>query len=139
MIALRKVVGLLVLAASALALSGCDRGPTRIPVRGVVTYKGSKLADGWITFVPADADKGTQEAARITDGKYELPIANGLMPGSYRVAITATEPSPAPTPGAPPGAPKRGKEVLPDEYNRDSNLAIEVPATGQRDFDFELK
>ncbi len=128
-----------VLAAGALALAGCERGPVRIPIRGVVTYKGSNLADGWITFVPAEADKGTQESARITDGKYELPAANGLMPGTYRVAITATEPAAAPAPNVPPGAPKRGKDLLPDEYNRDSNLSIDVPATGKRDFDFPLQ
>ena len=137
MIALHKIVW--PLAMTALALSGCDRGPSRIPVQGVVTYKGNNLANGWITFVPADAEKGTQESARITDGKYELPAANGLMPGSYRVAITATEAAATPAPNVPPGAPKRGKDVLPDEFNRDSDLSIDVPATGQRDFDFHLK
>jgi hypothetical protein len=138
MIASRKIVALLAMALSVLAFSGCERGPTRIPVRGVVTYKGNKLANGWITFVPVDAEKGTQESARITDGKYELPAANGLLPGSYRVAINATEASAAPTPGVAPGAPKRGKDLLPDEYNRDSSRSIEVPAAGQREFDFHL-
>jgi hypothetical protein len=65
----------------AAIMIGCQQGSPRIGVRGAVTYKGAKVADGWVTFVPKDADKGTQEAARITDGKYALPAANGLMPG----------------------------------------------------------
>ena len=50
-------------------------------ITGTVTYKQTKVADGWITFVPKNAGIGTQEAARITDGNYELPSANGLMAG----------------------------------------------------------
>ena len=117
---------------------GCQQGPARIGVNGTVTYKGAKVADGWITFVPKDADKGTQEAARITDGAYSLPAANGLVPGAYRVAITASERVAKPAPDEPPGAPKRGQPLIPEQYNRDSNLSIQVSVEGKREFDFNL-
>jgi hypothetical protein len=123
----------------AAVVIGCQQGPLRIGVSGTVTYKGAKIADGWVTFVPKDADKGTQEAARITDGKYELPSANGLMPGEYRVAITAHDPAAKPTAGEVPGAPRRGNPRIPEEYNRNTDLGIEVSAEGKREFHFNLE
>lgn len=117
---------------------GCGRGPARIGVSGTVTYQGANLADGWITFVPKDSSKGAQEAAHITEGKYDLPTANGLLPGEYKVAITATEPSGKPAADAAPGPPRRGKSLIPDDYNRNSKLSIEVSADGKRVFDFNL-
>ena len=91
-------------AAIVLALVGCGQAPTRISINGTVTFKGTPIADGWITFVPKDAEKGTQEAAHIVDGKYQLPAANGLLPGEYRVAITATQAPAQPAATAAPGA-----------------------------------
>jgi hypothetical protein len=123
----------------ALSLTGCRQGPVRISVRGTVTYQEANVADGWITFVPKNAEKGTQEAARITDGKYELPSANGLLPGEYLVSITATEGTAKPAAGELPGAPRRGKALIPDDFNRNSTLSIQVSAEGKREFDFNLK
>jgi hypothetical protein len=122
----------------AAIMVGCQQGPARIGVKGTVTYKGAKVADGWITFVPKEPDKGTQEAARITDGEYALGAANGLVPGGYRVAITASEPGAKPAPDMAPGAPRRVQPLIPEKYNRDSNLSIDVTVEGQREFDFNL-
>jgi hypothetical protein len=37
------------------------------------------------------------------------------------------------------GASPRAKELLPDGYNRNSRLTVEVKATGSNEFDFDLK
>ena len=95
-----------VVTAGMFAIVGCDRGPARIVIRGKVTYKGAKVANGWITFAPRNADKGTQEAAHIVDGSYALPSDHGLVPGTYGVAITATEDSGKPAQKEAPGGPK---------------------------------
>jgi len=119
------------------SLVGCERGPARFGVSGTVKFKGERLADGWITFVPKDAAKETQ-GARITEGKYELPAANGLTLGEYLVAITAMEPGAKAGADEPPGAPKRGKSIIPEEFNRNTKLGIEISSDGKRVFDFDL-
>jgi hypothetical protein len=130
----------LAVAALTLMMIGCDRGPTRIPIKGTVTYKGTPVAEGTIVFIPKEAAKGTQEAAPISGGQYAIPAANGLMVGEYHVSVSApAEPVSKPAPDTPPGVPKRSyKELLPEHYNRDSKLSIDVTADGKRVFDFQL-
>jgi hypothetical protein len=122
-----------------LLLIGCDRGPTRIPIKGTVTYKEKPVTEGTITFVPKDATKGTQEGSLIVDGQYAIAAEHGLMAGEYHVSIRApAEPSVKAVADAPPGGPRRTKDLLPEDYNKNSKLSIEVTAAGKRVFDFKL-
>jgi hypothetical protein len=123
-----------------LAPAGCGGAAQRLPIHGTVTYKGQPLAAGTITFTPkADGPlERTMEGALITDGKYAIPADKGLFPGSYHVSISAVEPSGKP-PGGAPGGPRRSKELLPERYNTQSTLSIDVDAKGKREFDFPLE
>ena len=63
----------------------------RYPVSGSVTYNGTPLEHGTISFAPAD---GTGRAAggTITDGRYSLTTHDsddGALPGKYRVSVVA--------------------------------------------------
>jgi hypothetical protein len=134
-----KAARALLAVALTLVVLGCEGSNGRIPIRGTVTYKGTPLAHGTITFSPKDSAKGMIEGAPITDGKYALPADKGLLPGSYHVAVSATDAQDGkPAEDVAPGAPRRSKELLPERYNTKSTLSIEVTATGKRDFDFPL-
>jgi hypothetical protein len=48
---------------------GCGGTPTS--VSGTVTYEGEAVADGWVTFTPADG-KGKEAGGKITSGQYRV-------------------------------------------------------------------
>ncbi|HEY1067555.1 MAG TPA: hypothetical protein VGE52_15640 [Pirellulales bacterium] len=77
--------GALALAAS-LFLAGCS-GEVTYPVSGVVTYDGQPLANGNITFLPADG-RGAVDGAPIVNGKYEMRIGH---PGEKFVMVEAVD------------------------------------------------
>jgi len=65
----------------------------RYPVYGTVTYKGEPVAKGNINFVPTGAE-GRAANGPIENGKYTLSTLgndDGAFPGSYQVAIIATD------------------------------------------------
>jgi hypothetical protein len=133
----RGIGGLLVL----FVFSGCGPGSAvRLPVTGTVTFKGTQLAHGTIAFSPVDEAAGTLEGAEIRDGQYVLPAKSGLMPGKYRVSISAADESQKTPPAEEaPGAGPVAKELIPAEYNVESKLTAEVTKQGPNNFNFDLK
>jgi hypothetical protein len=122
---------------------GCTSGDSqgRKAVQGEVTLDGTALATGAIRFEPQDPKVGTPSGAVISKGRYEIPPAQGLVPGIYRVYLTAVEAS-ADNRTADeimnnPGPPR--KELIPAKYNRQSQLTVEIKAEGANRFDFPLK
>lgn len=115
-----------VLAAIALLmLSGCRDPNSPQAVSGSVTFQGKPLDQGTIEFTAPDAP--APFAALISDGKYDIPAAQGLVPGNCKVRITSTEAFPI-TPEeyaagktAPPA-----KERIPEKYNAASQETVEV-------------
>ena len=70
---------------TAVLLAGC--GGSSSTVSGEVTYDGTPVENGTITFLPA-AREGTPAAGPITDGHYTV---SGLPPGRRIVQITAVK------------------------------------------------
>jgi hypothetical protein len=102
-------------------------------------YKGQALAKGTIQFFSKD-NVNITESSLIQDGKFSLPPDKGLPPGIYRVEISAPAGmEPRPDPGAAPGASRRFKELLPEQYNTQSELTIEVTPTGTGNYPFALE
>src|SRR5690349_1753400 len=69
---------------------GC--GPNyggRKEIKGTVKLKGEPINDGTIDFFPASGDQATKSGAQIIKGSYKIPAEFGLLPGKYRVSITA--------------------------------------------------
>src|SRR4051812_47091603 len=69
---------------------GC--GPAaggRQPISGTIKLKGQALDQGQIMFLPLSGEGTTQEGAPIANGQYKIDRQHGLMPGKYRVSITA--------------------------------------------------
>lgn len=83
------------LAADWMRKTGLLTDQPRLKVTGRITLDGQPLNRGWITFIPTG--EGAQfrpiVATHIShndDGRYELPAADGPVPGSYRVEIRRT-------------------------------------------------
>jgi hypothetical protein len=114
-------------------MPGCTEATGgKLPVSGTIKLKGQPIADGSIQFVSADAFTG----AAIKDGKYEIPAAQGLVPGTYTVRISAPESSaPVSEPGGEIAPPV--KDLVPAEYNTNSTLNFEAKP-GNKTFDFDI-
>lgn len=134
-----------VLGVFGVSVAGCNGDGDQRPrerVSGTVTLDGAPLAAGDITFMPADpASSSTAAAGKVVNGAYDIPHAEGPMPGPYRVSISSVEET------APPNAAKAQpgdgdapilKERLPATYNKDTTLKADVAKGGKNVFDFPL-
>jgi hypothetical protein len=135
----------LILVAGSLALlAGCsDQAGNRREIAGKVTLKGQPLDQGSIEFTPLEPPPGgdpeTKSGAEITNGRYEIPREDGLVPGKYLVRITSGTPTPPLAPGelpGPSGAPSR--ERIPAQFNVRSQLERTVTESGPNQFDFDI-
>ena len=76
----------------ALGSSGCGESPDKLPreaVSGSVTLEGQPLVKGTIVFAPTTDKIATTATAGIIEGKYSIPRGEGLVPGTYKVAISS--------------------------------------------------
>ena len=124
----------------ALFLTGCDNHGGKKGVSGSITLHGQPLDKATINFLEMPDGKKIVVGALISNGNYSIPAAQGLMPGSYRVQISAIEEFPI-TPDelakgktAPPA-----KERVPAKYNTASQENVEVKASGSNKFDFTIE
>jgi hypothetical protein len=128
-----------------LAMAGCGGGDglPRERINGTVTLDGTPLADGNISFMPADPSAtSTDLGAAIAGGAFDVPRDRGPVPGQYRVSISSTEETAAkagkqaPQPGD--GDAPVVRERIPAKYNTQSTLTAEVTRGGKNAFDFAL-
>jgi hypothetical protein len=125
---------LIVLSTTILA-SGCKPSKPADPmaaVGGTVTYRGSPLADGLITF--ATPTRGVFEAIPIKEGRF----TGRARLGERRVEIAAFregKPLPPGSPGA--GVPYK-EQYLPEKYSSESTLTADVKADQPNAFSFDL-
>ena len=81
-----------------LVLASCGTGDDglgkRYPVSGTVTYNGTPLEKGEISFVTEDMSKNFGATGIISKGSYSLSMGSegdGAQAGKYKVTITAKE------------------------------------------------
>jgi hypothetical protein len=90
-LAVLAVPALLVLASCGKEDDGLGK---RYPVSGTVTYNGSPLEKGEISFVTEDVSKNFGATGTITNGSYTLSMGgegDGAQAGKYKVTIIAKE------------------------------------------------
>jgi hypothetical protein len=129
-----------------LAVLAVGCGPDyggRKEIKGVVKLKGQPIDDGTIDFFPASGDQATKSGAQIIKGSYKIPAEFGLLPGKYRVSITAgdgrTRPDAAlDQPPGPTGANIVSKDRVPKEYNIESKIDVDVTQKGPNVFDYDI-
>jgi hypothetical protein len=142
----RSIPSAVTLALLATGFIGCGASDNlpREAISGSVLVDGKALESGLITFQPDGTDAATQSGASVVQGKYTIPRDQGLVPGKYKVTITAagnTPEQPVDTkfnnnmPGMPPVP---AKEIIPSSYNSASLLSAEVKAGSKNEFNFNL-
>lgn len=125
-----------------LTIVGCgaDTGG-RVPLAGQVTLDGTPLDRGTIEFHSSGG--GSVSGGAIRDGRFEIPAAQGVTPGSYEVRIySASESGEVANPDEPPG-PEAERQVaqerIPARYNTQSELTTQVGEDGATDLKFDLE
>ena len=133
-----------VLAASAacwlLLAAGCGGdGIGRVEVSGKVTLDGQPLSEGAILFQPIA--EGPSAGGTIQDGRFTIERADGPASEEYRVDIVAYRPTGRQIPDAdfPGKMTDELKQVIPNRYNADTELTVNVSAEGNNHFEFKLQ
>ncbi|SFI29844.1 hypothetical protein [Planctomicrobium piriforme] len=125
----------------------------RLPLTGTVTLDGVPMADGYVFFEPKE-NQPTHSGGLVRGGKFDVPRAEGVVPGLYSVAIIAASDLMAP-PNSPgtvmsPISPTTAIEtstvstadaervVIPLRYNKETVLRAQVKAGLPNHFQFEL-
>jgi hypothetical protein len=127
---------ILILSLACCLVAGCGGSAN---VGGTVTLNGEMVDGGVITFHPADqptaADKGN---ARINGGKYSISSPE-LTPGNYLVRISWQKSTgkKVDAPGDPGVKMDQTQQVVPKQYNSESNLTREIKS-GSNTLNFEL-
>lgn len=129
-----------VLTMGTLLIYGCNSSDGRRLVQGSVTFNGEPLAQGQIVFEPRGT--GRMSVAQIDAGRYRLPDGFGLTEGQYVVRITSDRPTGRKIQPAAYSEDQTPTEIyeqfLPNKYNRDSELLIELTNDSETTFDFDL-
>ncbi len=81
------------LVVACMLATGCHSEQSRIAVSGNVSLDGKPIHDCVAVFQPIDS-RGSQWGATavISQGQFELPSRNGLVPGKYGVIFTENQP-----------------------------------------------
>lgn len=116
-------------------ISGCQKpeppiGKGMVIAKGTVTFKGTPLDPGQISFIPIET-----KATYVPNGEYVAALSRGrfeieISPGTYRVEIVQFG-----------NEDQNGKvpQLLPKQYNSASELTAEVSETGKNELSFSLK
>jgi len=129
-------------AAGCLGTSAGDNLP-RQPVAGIVLVDGRPLSRGSILFFPAHHPiLGTAVSGgdAIHNGRFSIPREKGLVPGRYRIAISEEgRHRPLGERGTEPAKSEIvADEIIPDRFNIDTELEVEVKAGGIKELKIEI-
>ena len=133
----RRLVPLLLV----LAVGGCGgrSGIERVAVSGSVSYRGEPVEVGQIRFIPVESTRAPVTVENIRGGAYKTETSGGVPVGDFRVEIRMYDAEEYLTGPRVAGSPA-AKQLLPDKYNRDSELRMSI-ASGSRAIrqDFSLE
>ncbi len=148
----RKLTGPLLL----MIIAGCRAGdpdaklnrPARVPVTGVVTFKGRPIADADVTF--SNETSNTTGTARTDSyGRFELTTfrdRDGAVPGPQKVSIRRVDvinktPPEVDVSAGGVAIPPEIRWIVPEKYAdlKKSGLTASVTEAGPNHFEFALK
>lgn len=113
---------------------GCG-GEPRGDVSGTVTFEGKPVAQGMISFENAET-AGPPRNVPVRNGEYQATGAAGLVPGTYRVRISADDVAAmGVSPETDQHTPFNYVPLLPPVWNVQSQLSVEV-RQGKNTFNF---
>lgn len=118
------------------AILGCDGSSASLS--GKVNFEGKPVDNGSIRLDSIGDTKGLPAASPIQAGQYAILASAGLVPGEYRVTISASRDT---------GKKRLDREsgqqvpviqqIIPEKYNSASTLTVKLKA-GENTEDFEL-
>lgn len=125
-----------------MLVMGCSGGiedePERAVVFGDVTWQKAPLQDGIIRFI---SDGGPSAQGPIRDGVYRIDHKGGVPVGRCRVEVEGFEQQEIGDSGSVviemPNT--VGVQVIPQKFNRNSTLQVEVAAGTENQHDFHLE
>jgi len=121
-----------------LALIGCSGESDRQSLEGTVTLDGEPLSEGAITFRPMPGTEGPTAGGPIRDGQFSIASDQGTFAGTFRVEISAHKKTGRKIPGALGGEVDETVSIIPERYNRQSELTADVEKGAANEFEFEL-
>ena len=131
------------LALAALLLGGCGEQSDldRTVISGEVTYQGQTVEDGLIRFVPVEGTPGPPAGSVIKNGRYEVKASGGVPVGTCRVEIRGLRAVGNANSGGPqvPGLGERRQQYIPQQYNRQSTLKVDIDPDETTTQDFNLE
>lgn len=139
----RLATAAVVLAGMAAGCGGTD-GPELARVTGTVSYQGTPLTKGTISFQPTDPNGNPAVGTIESDGTYSLQTTepgDGARLGSYNVAIRSVEGEPeVPLDYIPKKKPPAPKSLIPEKYANPmvSGLTATVES-GSNTINFDLQ
>jgi hypothetical protein len=138
-----------ILCCLAIGPLGCGKADPRVGVSGSVTLGGIPLDQGIVEFHGAAAE-GPAGGAAIVAGRYEVPRAHGLLPGTYRVVVLSSgeqisgpgvpDPFATEPPAGKPKAPGliRFRDRIPPEFGSESTLETTLAPGQANTFDIAI-
>jgi hypothetical protein len=119
-----------------LSLLGCARKTDgAVDIHGKVSFQGKAIEKGTVSFVPEDG-RSNAVVADIKNGQYSVRLG----PGGKKVQISSMKKT-GERQAMVAGESRKvnvTQETIPEKYNVNSTLRIEVPATSGKDFNFDL-
>ena len=121
-----------------IAMMGC--GPVKISISGKVSYDGTEVNEGAISFESPDG-KSPSVGGMIQKGFYKIENVDASSGGKKIVRIIAVTKTGRKIPAGPPFPP--GDMVdeiikMPSQFNEKSNLSAEISSSKPNVFDFNL-
>ena len=110
-----------ILASLPIAVPGCGPQDPRISVQGTVSLDGKPLPSGQVVFIPSGKTLGATGSA-IEDGQFRILAYKGLS----RVEINSVVLPGPPATDAAGGDPVAVREIIPQRYNEQSVLSVDV-------------
>lgn len=101
------------------------------PVSGEIRFQGELIPRGVISFIPDDPTQRTA-AARIEDGKYKLKMTAGIR--AIQIMATRDNGPIDPVMGQAPQL-----QYVPERYNVDTELRVEILSDGENCFNYDLQ
>lgn len=120
-------------------VSGCRDPEGRQSISGEVTLDGKPLPAGQLSLRPVGT--GPSSGGQIAEGEFSVDSSKGPLPGRYAVKINSYQETGKMVPliDNPNIKLPEKQQVIPPEYNDQTELVIEVTGNGDNHFKLDLK